>query len=245
MTVLREMSDPDLLTPAEEDALLRGVPWRRFVAVGDSTVEGLGDSVDGYTDLPWVGRIAHALRRQRPSLAFLNLGRRHLLTADVRETQLRPALEFGPDLALILCGGNDLMAPGLDPARLEAEIDSIAAPLADAGARLVLTSLFDITAAVEVPEPHGVRLHRSLGLFRDVVAAIAERHDAVFVDFLAHPRKADPTIYSSDMIHLNMRGHAIAASETVRALGRSASARGGGPRSPRGSRGSTWRSRTP
>ena len=55
----------------------------------------LGDSVAGYRDLPWVDRIAAELAAVRPALAYLNLGRRDLLAAQVRAEQLRPALAFG------------------------------------------------------------------------------------------------------------------------------------------------------
>jgi hypothetical protein len=49
---------------------------------------------------------------------------------------------------------------------------------------------------------------------------VAARHGAVFVDFTTHPAGADDGIYSSDGIHFNCRGQAIAATETIRALGR-------------------------
>src|SRR5215212_7529114 len=60
-----ELADPDVLTTAEEDALLRGAPWRRFVVLGDSVAEGLGDEVEGYESFPWAARLARALRRHR------------------------------------------------------------------------------------------------------------------------------------------------------------------------------------
>jgi hypothetical protein len=47
---------------------------------------------------------------------------------------------------------------------------------------------------------------------------VARRHGALLVDFRAHPAGADPTIYSTDRIHLNARGHAICAAQTLRAL---------------------------
>ena len=55
--------DPDVLAAAEEQALLRGAPWRRFA--------GVGDPVAGHLPLDWSRRVARGLRRQRPSPAFL------------------------------------------------------------------------------------------------------------------------------------------------------------------------------
>jgi len=47
---------------------------------------------------------------------------------------------------------------------------------------------------------------------------VARRHGALLLDFRAHPAGRDAGIYSSDRIHLNARGHAIVAVDTLRAL---------------------------
>jgi hypothetical protein len=41
----------------------------------------------------------------------------------------------------------------------------------------------------------------------------------MLVDFRDHPAGPEPSIYSSDRIHLNARGHAICAAQTLSALG--------------------------
>src|SRR4051794_4392426 len=89
-----EERDPHCLRPGEARRLLGGHPWRRFVAIGDSLVEGVGDAVPGYRDLSFTDRLAAELGAATPagSLDYLNLGRSDLRMAQVREQQLAPAL---------------------------------------------------------------------------------------------------------------------------------------------------------
>ena len=101
-----EATDPYCLRSGEADALLAGHPWQRFVILGDSIAEGVGEPVPGYPPLPIAQRVTAELARLQPELAVLNLGRRNLRARQVRERQLAPALAFGPDLALVVCGAN-------------------------------------------------------------------------------------------------------------------------------------------
>jgi lysophospholipase L1-like esterase len=213
-----ELADPDVLGGHEEHVLLRDMPWTRFAVIGDSVAEGVGDPVGGYLDLTWADRVVRGLRSRRPGLAYLNLGRRGLYAHEVREQQLERALAFAPDLAVVCAGGNDTMGRAFDPDALEAELDGLVGPLRAAGADVLLFTLFEIGQAVEMPEPWGSRLRDRLATLALITFAVARRHDALVADCATHPRGADRSIYSSDMLHLNRRGHAVAAGEAMRAL---------------------------
>jgi lysophospholipase L1-like esterase len=216
---LTEDADPHVLSAAEEHQLLRGAPWKRFAVVGDSVAEGLGEPADGYESRDWHSRIARALRRERPELEHLNLGTRYLRAGEVREQQLEPALDFEPDLVSIVCGGNDMLAEDFDPAAVRAEIDAMATPLRESGAELLFCTMFAIFRAIEMQEPYGSRLAARQHELNEVIRDLAGGHDAVLAEFFDHPASADPGIYSSDLMHCNMRGHAIAASGAIEALG--------------------------
>ena len=82
-----------------------------------------------------------------PRLALLNLGRRNLLAAEVRASQLAPALAFRPDLAIVAAGGNDALRRSFDPGAVERELVAIVGPLRRAGADVVLLELMDIVAS--------------------------------------------------------------------------------------------------
>ncbi|MCI0686573.1 MAG: hypothetical protein L0Y54_04965, partial [Sporichthyaceae bacterium] len=81
-------ADPYLLTDGEARRLLATHPWRRFVVLGDSIAEGVGEAVAGYPDRPWTDLIAADLAAHRPELAYLNLGCSDTRAAQVRTTQL-------------------------------------------------------------------------------------------------------------------------------------------------------------
>jgi lysophospholipase L1-like esterase len=215
----REQTDPHCLGDDEVDRLLEGAPWKRLAFVGDSIAEGVLEPLDGYRPRGWPDRLADALRRQQPELAYLNLGKRGLRTRQVRETQLGPALEFRPDLAVVVCGGNDLLVEHFDPAKVERELERMVVALQEAGAEVVTSTLYDITKALDMPPEYGDQLEERLHELFDCIRRVAARRRTLHIDFHQHPACADAGIYASDFQHANARGHAVAAACAVQHLG--------------------------
>lgn len=214
MSELTEETDPDCLTDAQTDELLRGRTWKRYAVLGDSLAEGLMDELPGYRPVSWADRIRDALVRVEPDLTYRNLGHRGLLAGQVREQQLAPALEFQPDLATVVCGGNDLFNPQYNRAAVEEHIDAMVRALTGAGATVFVFGLMNITEAVrdfDMLKPRLMGLNAS-------VRKVAERHKAVFVNLWDHPRAGDRDLYSADLLHMTARGHAHIAAITIREL---------------------------
>ena len=209
-----ELSDPYCLSPEQSDDLLRGRGWKRFVALGDSLTEGLMDELPGYQSASWADRVSAAIGRNEPDLAYLNLGYRGLLAAQVHERQLAAALEFKPDLATVVCGGNDLLTPTYDRAAVEGHIDAMVSALTDAGATVFLFALMNITAAVSEFDKLKPRLMGLNASYRKVAA----RRGAILVDLWDHPVASDRNLYSADLLHMSARGHAHIATTAIRAL---------------------------
>lgn len=217
----REALDPHCLTVEQADAMLAGSPWTRFAVLGDSLAEGLGDEVPGYRDRSWADRVAAALERQRPAeFAYLNLGRRDLFTEQVRATQLQPALDFQPDLVLLVAGGSDIARRGFGEGEdVQADCDAIVAALRAAGAEVVTATIFDVTTSPLVPDERKAPLRRRLEDLAARIRAVAAAHGTLHADLAAHPAAGDRDIYSADLRHANRRGHAIAAAGVIRRLG--------------------------
>ncbi|SHH24681.1 Lysophospholipase L1 [Jatrophihabitans endophyticus] len=211
-----EDTDTYCLSDAEADRLLDGAPWTRFAVLGDSLAEGLGEPTPGYRTLTWADRTRDALARQQPQLAYRNLGLRNLVSAEVREQQLGAALDFAPDVVALVCGGNDVFSRSYDPDRVEAEIDGIVAPLRDSGAEVVTYCLMNITKAI--PELAG--LEAQFATLNAAVRSVADRRGALLVDMWPHPTCRDRDMFSSDMLHSSMRGHAVLGAETIKRLAR-------------------------
>jgi lysophospholipase L1-like esterase len=183
--------------------------WNRLAVIGDSVAEGVREPSDGYEDFGWIDLIARDL-----GLDCLNLGTRYLMAAQVRETQLAPALAFVPDLAFVICGANDTFRREFDAEGVAAELELMVGTFREAGADVVTLGLFDNPEPAEVASLSVSRLRELSAL----TEKIAVRHGALHLDMGYHPSGADQSIYSSDGLHLNAKGHAIVADEALRAL---------------------------
>jgi len=208
-----------ILPPDSLAALLHGAPWRRLAVLGDSIAEGVREPHPVWRDLSWIDRIAESLSAAATGeLTVMNLGRRDLLAREVRERQLAPALAFRPHLTIVAAGGNDALRRSFDPDALAHELDRIVAPLRAAGSDVLMIELMDIVASGLVPAEHAATLDARLAALADTTRTVALRHGAILVRMREHPASADPEVYASDRLHLNARGHAIVATEAVRAL---------------------------
>lgn len=216
-----EAADPHCLTAGEADALLAPSPWRRFVAIGDSITQGVGEPTRGYRDLSMADRVAEALGRVQPDgMNYLNVARIGALTAEIAAEQLHPALAFEPDLALVFAGGNDVLQGTFDGAAFEAQYDAMVVALQERGVDVITPTMFDITKASVIPVEYRAPLGKGLARVADRIRAVAARRGTMLIEFGDHPACADDGIYSSDLRHGNRRGHAIAAAALIRELGR-------------------------
>lgn len=216
-----EAADPHCLRDGEAAGLLAGHPWRRFAVIGDSIAEGVAEPLPGYSVLPFADRVADELGRLAPHWDYLNLGLRNLRAHEVRATQLAPALEFAPDLALVVCGANDALRPGYDARAdaVDADLAAVVTALQRRGALVVTVSIFVRAAYPSLPAwlvPSGTERMTTLGLRTNAVAA---RLGTVHLDLARHPVARDPGALSSDGLHGNARSQSVAAAEMVRSLG--------------------------
>ena len=190
----------------------------RYVAIGDSFTEGLGDelpdgSVRGWADLVAAGLAAAA---DEP-VHYANLAVRGRLLAPVVTDQLEAALALSPPPTLITLngGGNDMMRPGCDVDRLVELTERAVLRCADADVRLVLLSGADPTAGL----PFGRMMHRSGVALTAAVAEVAARHDLLFVDAFGDEELPRPAYWSPDRLHLGPAGHRRVAGLVLAALG--------------------------
>ncbi|MEO9326429.1 SGNH/GDSL hydrolase family protein [Gordonia aurantiaca] len=210
---LTEADDPMLLTSDEARAHLTGLPWRRFVVMGDSVAAGTGDPWPGYEDVPWADRLAATMSEVRPDLAYLNTGAFGATIDQVRREQLSTVLDFEPDLIHLSAGANDLLS-GADLDDVEHDLDTLCAVLAASGAQLSMFTLADAFT------DRLVRFRPTFAAYADIVRRVAAHHGAILTEFWAHPARLRDNWLSADRIHLTKAGHAVVASEMTRSLSR-------------------------
>lgn len=193
------------------------IPWSRYVAIGDSLTEGVGDPARGGLR-GWADRLAQGLRALDPELRYWNLARRSLTTREVFENQLEPALELEPDLVSVVVGMNDVMTRVFDRDSFEEELERMVETLASRGSTVLVGTLpRDLPLLRVMPRPTARALRDRLETVGDVVLGIAARHDAVCID--APPEWRYTMVECSiDGCHPNARGHAHIAELALIAL---------------------------
>ncbi|WP_245649796.1 SGNH/GDSL hydrolase family protein [Nocardia shimofusensis] len=211
-----ELSDPMLLSPGTAQELLRGASWQRYAVVGDSIALGIGDPSPGYAPTGWADRVATALRGANPGMRYLNTGRKGATTAEVRAEQLAPVMEFEPDLVHIICGGNDLFVAEPDVDGLRANLDTLFAALAATGAQLCTFTVADVWETERMAAMAPMR--DRMAALNAIIGDVASTYDALLVDFWRHPLRLRPDLMSADLIHFASSGHAVVATEMIRAL---------------------------
>lgn len=187
----------------------------RFVAMGDSFTEGIGDE---HADYPngvrgWADRVAEQLAEADPAFGYANLAIRGRLLPRVLREQLEPALRLEPDLVTLYAGANDLMRPRVDIDELARRYDDAVAALAATGATIILFTGVDAGAA-----PLFRHMRGRTAVYNEHVRDIAARHDTHVVDMWSMRSLADPRMLSPDRIHLNTDGHRTVAAAVLDTL---------------------------
>ncbi len=189
--------------------------FERYVAIGDSSTEGLDDP-DGRGGFHgWANRLAERIAVIQGSLLYANLGVRGLRTREILEEQLKPALALRPDLATLFTGTNDLVAKAFDPAHVAADVLTMQSALVAQGATVLTFTLPDLTPVM--PLAHRI-LPRVLAL-NDALRRASATSGAILVDVALHPVASDPRLWSEDRLHANAEGHARIAAALGHALG--------------------------
>ncbi len=190
-------------------------PWRRFVAIGDSFTEGIGDPdpLKPGSHRGWADRVAEVLSRQVDDFAYANLAVRGKLIAQIVHDQIEPAVALRPDLISICAGGNDVIRPGTDPDAIAVQLEDAVARLSSTGAAVLVFTGID-TAFTPV-----FRAFRGkVAIYNENVRAIAERHDCIVADQWALKTVQDMRFFDDDRLHYNSLGHHEVARMVLRAL---------------------------
>ncbi|MFJ7960564.1 SGNH/GDSL hydrolase family protein [Streptomyces sp. NPDC096319] len=243
----RPEAPPGALGPPQVPAA--GPP--RFVVLGDSFSEGVGDRVDGAWR-GWAALLAEGLAAggtgaapgperagevrgpERAATAtretvFLNLAVSGALSADVAETQAPRALAFRPHIASVVVGVNDTLRHGFDIVALARRLDRVCADLDALGAVLLTACLPDPGRMLGLPPPLARPLARRQRSVNAVVHALSARYGAVHLHLADPAWTEDRTLWSADRLHPGERGHRAVAAGFHRLLAARGLAQGAPP----------------
>lgn len=191
--------------------------YLRYVAIGDSFTEGVGDPDDGRPNgwRGWADRFAEALAVDAGlDFGYANLAIRGRKLPAIIDEQLQPALALKPDLVTIHGGGNDVLRPRVDLDALATRYDDAVRRLAASGAKVVMFTLADPGQDSALSIVRG-----RMAIFNEWVREIAEAHDATVVDMWRMRGWKVAEIMDEDRLHLNAIGHQAIAIAVLEALG--------------------------
>ena len=190
--------------------------YHRYVALGDSFTEGVGDPDPTRPNglLGWADRVADVLARQTDDFGYANLAIRGRKLAPIVEEQVDAAVALEPDLVTIHGGGNDVLRPRVDIDALARTYDDAIARLSATGARVVMFTIFD-------PGPSGIYgpVRGRMAIFNEWVREIADRHGVTVVDMWRMREVEIDGAMDTDRMHLNSFGHAYIARSVLDAIG--------------------------
>lgn len=188
--------------------------YHRYVAIGDSQTEGLGDD-DGAGGLRgFADRLAARLATLTPDFRYANLAVRGKLAGEVHAEQLEGALALRPDLATVVAGLNDVLRPRCDVAAVSGHLEAMFASLRATGATVATVTFPNVAKIAPLAKP---LLPRVLALNAHIRAAAA-RHGVRVVETFAVDVTTDARIWSPDRLHASPSGHQRIADSLAHAL---------------------------
>ncbi|WEV78878.1 SGNH/GDSL hydrolase family protein [Janibacter cremeus] len=187
----------------------------RYVAIGDSLSEGVGDHPwpDG-TPRGWADRLAELLAAHHGEVDYANLAVRGYRSADVLATQVQPALALEPDVVTLTAGMNDILRPRLDVAALRQRLVDIVAPFTAKGVQVVVVPIPDIRGVT----PAGRLLQSRRELLNGLYRYLADEHGMVPPTVTTGTVFEDRRAWAEDRLHLSELGHtrlSVAAAELL------------------------------
>jgi lysophospholipase L1-like esterase len=180
-----------------------------YVALGDSTVQGVGasDPTNNY-----VSRLGERLRSVYPRTHLVNLGASGATAADVRDGQLQRAVALRPDLVTLSVGPNDITRKRTAQ-QFEQDIETILRTLTrGTDAVIVVNLLPDLTVTPRFLGRGGTAtVDQAVLAFNGALSRQARAHGAEVVDLYGPSRQEvpqHPEFIAADGYHPSDQGYA-------------------------------------
>lgn len=189
-------------------------PFDRYVAIGDSTTEGLDDPDGTGGFRGWANRFAEKVSAVQGHLLYANLAVRGLKTREILDTQLQRALDMKPNVSTVVSGTNDVLRPSFDVNAYQRDVAFMQQALIDQGAIVLTFTMPDMSRVNPTARMARARLETMNAALREVSVSTG----AIVVDLAHQPLAGDPRLWSADRLHANALGHARIAAALANAV---------------------------
>ena len=194
----------------------------RYVAIGDSFTEGVGDELPGGIVRGWADLTAQGWADALGEpVEYANLAIRGRLVRPIIDEQLEPALALNPTHLSFNGGGNDMLRPRTSIAAIVDAFEHVLRRCDEQGVQLVLLSGANPSAGLPLG---GLVQRRGDELSAEVETRIASRGDVVTALNWPDRELATGDFWAPDRLHMSARGHHRVAARVLRSLGHEAPA---------------------
>ena len=189
----------------------------RYVAIGDSFTEGVGDERSDGTPRGWADLTAEGWARSLGApIHYANLAIRGKLAWPVVEEQLEAALALRPTHLSFNGGGNDMLRPSTDPEHIADAYSRVIRRCDEEGVQLIVLS--GAFPASGLPMTRLIS-RRGDQLSDAVIGRLAYRPDIIRALNWPDRELSRPSYWAPDRLHMNIRGHHRVAARMLKALG--------------------------
>lgn len=181
----------------------------RIVAIGDSSVYGVGDIGENSQDqgYGWAARFAHDLSAKR----FINLGTNGARANDVITKQLSAALAMRPDIALLCVGGNDVLRNNFNPTSVALSMLKIVEEFENIGTYVVILGLHDPSKVTPAPSAIKKVLMQRVLQINVAINWVGIKTNAFILETINRENIYQKSNWHIDRMHPSPKGHQLIA----------------------------------
>ena len=189
----------------------------RYVAIGDSFTEGVGDDLPDGRVRGWADIAAQGWADASGDVVeYANLAIRGKLGWPIVREQLESALALKPTHLSFNGGGNDMLRPRTSIAHIADAFTHVLRRCDEEGVQMLLIS--GANPSAQLPLSPLIQRRGDL-LSEAVVARFADRPDVVRALNWPDRELSAPSYWAEDRLHMNARGHHRVAARVLSALG--------------------------
>jgi lysophospholipase L1-like esterase len=188
---------------------LRHVTNLRVIAMGDSSVFGVGDHGDTIPSVGagWAGRLAHDLGATR----FINVAKNGSRARDLVKNQLSTAQALDPDLVLICIGTNDVLRGDFSPEEIRESLFKVIEMLDNSKTLIVLLGLPNPMRTAPGPIVLRKILCARVAIINQIYSEISDKGLALFVPTWNSKIAHEKRLWHIDRMHPSPQGHQLIA----------------------------------
>lgn len=195
----------------------------RFLGLGDSLTQGVGDPRPGYAGFAgelsgWVSYFSTSVEASGQPVEVRNFASAGARLAQVIDEQVPPAMSKPADIISCLIGINDLWDVNIDLDEFGQRFDTLFRELSFAAPIVITASIHDVFAPFPVRAPLRDKLARNTATMNEIIRGAVADYRLVLLDLASRADMFTSAVRAVDRLHPNRYGHQLIAGEVVAQL---------------------------